>query len=150
MLSRPTAGPIPGTRGRGRLCSVAGSRTRRLLPPRAQRAAPTHPLFLPKSPQKMGPKAPKGRWDPWGGGLDPASEERNRQQPASKTRAPRFISSWFNRTLHQHPGASPNTSPWRGREEVQPPTVPCTATGAPAKITRWEPPQPAGPLHRPG
>lgn len=65
-----SAGCCPGWLGRGgcgRLCSVAGAGTRRLLPPRAWRAAPTHTPFLPKSPQKMGPKVPRGRWDPPGG-----------------------------------------------------------------------------------
>lgn len=65
--------------------------------------------FLPKYPPKMGPK---DRWDPRGEDVI-TPVKRKRQQPASKTRAPPFISSWFNRTFHQHLRASPNTTPWR-------------------------------------
>lgn len=47
------AGCCPGKRRLWALCSRDGSRTRELLPPRAWRAAPTHPL--PK-PHRDGPK----------------------------------------------------------------------------------------------
>lgn len=83
---------------------VHGSSTGELLPPRAWGAAPTHPFL---NPPKTGPKAartPRGRT---------GSCQRGETQAttANKTRAPPFISSWFNRTLNQCLGASSSTAP---------------------------------------